>query len=354
MPKALLIFFLLFCAFIFAEEKIERPKIVYFSNIEYPKNIYSNQIFELKINLTIAADEFTNLRAIFDKSEIKILNPNSPWRRIDTNNFENRYYLKALNKPFKIPTISVELLLPNGELEKESFVFDEIAPLPLKKSPSFSGVSGISLKITGQKISTFDEQNNIIVFELEGGLANLEDFYISGYQKQGIESKSLDEPFNQSILYYVILPKSVQLLEFEYFDINKSKYELIRIPNIPFDEKISTQSDIAPKSSLEIYKIALFSLFTFIFFLMLIIKRKLIYLFLMLLPIGGIGYLLIPSEVIILKKDSAIYILPTKNSTIFYVTDKEIKAKLLDKKGEYLKIELDDGKIGWIKQESKK
>ena len=53
------------------------------------------------------------------------------------------------------------------------------------------------------------------------------------------------------------------------------------------------------------------------------------------------------------KQDSFVYILPTKNSTIFFKVDKEEKVEILQRKNGFIKIlGVDNGFIGWIKEES--
>ena len=55
----------------------------------------------------------------------------------------------------------------------------------------------------------------------------------------------------------------------------------------------------------------------------------------------------------IVKKDSYIYILPTKNSTIFFKLENEEKVEVLNRKKDFIKIMGIDKKfIGWIKEEN--
>jgi hypothetical protein len=61
----------------------------------------------------------------------------------------------------------------------------------------------------------------------------------------------------------------------------------------------------------------------------------------------------IPNKKEILKKDSYIYILPTKKSTIFQKTDKDYSVEVSIKRGDFVKIILGDGDksmIGWVKE----
>ena len=58
---------------------------------------------------------------------------------------------------------------------------------------------------------------------------------------------------------------------------------------------------------------------------------------------------LLPKGNVILKKGTKVQILPTKNSTVFYIVKKETNAKILNKKGNYIKIKINN-KIGWINE----
>ena len=61
----------------------------------------------------------------------------------------------------------------------------------------------------------------------------------------------------------------------------------------------------------------------------------------------------LPNSKGIVKKDSYIYILPTKNSTIFFKVDSDQKIEILQRKNGFIKVlGLDNDFIGWIKEDS--
>jgi uncharacterized protein YgiM (DUF1202 family) len=61
----------------------------------------------------------------------------------------------------------------------------------------------------------------------------------------------------------------------------------------------------------------------------------------------------IPNSTGIVKPDSFVYILPTKNSTVFFKADKEEKVEVLEKRNGFIKVlGLSNGFIGWIKEEN--
>jgi hypothetical protein len=60
-----------------------------------------------------------------------------------------------------------------------------------------------------------------------------------------------------------------------------------------------------------------------------------------------------PNQTGTVKKDSYIYILPTKNSTIFFKLDSAQKVEKLQKRNGFVKvIGIDNKFIGWVKEES--
>ena len=72
----------------------------------------------------------------------------------------------------------------------------------------------------------------------------------------------------------------------------------------------------------------------------------------MVLLVISIIYLL-PNSTGIVKKDSFVYILPTKNSTIFFKLENDQQVEILEKKNGFIKIlGKESDFIGWIKEES--
>lgn len=51
------------------------------------------------------------------------------------------------------------------------------------------------------------------------------------------------------------------------------------------------------------------------------------------------------------KADAKVYLLPTKNSSIFFTTTAPIATEMIKKRDGYYKIMLPDDKIGWVKED---
>ncbi|WP_454991229.1 SH3 domain-containing protein, partial [Campylobacter rectus] len=52
-----------------------------------------------------------------------------------------------------------------------------------------------------------------------------------------------------------------------------------------------------------------------------------------------------------LKQNINVKILPTQNSSVFYTSKAQQKVEILGEREDYVKILLDDGKIGWVKKD---
>lgn len=120
------------------------------------------------------------------------------------------------------------------------------------------------------------------------------------------------------------------------------------------NELVSTQTDLNPNdSTFEKYKkIATLVLFG-ILFLLTVWKRKKILIFLTIISFVIALFYNLPNAKGVVKKDSFVYILPTKNSTIFFKIENDQKVEILEKKNGFIKIlGLENGFIGWIKEES--
>ena len=128
----------------------------------------------------------------------------------------------------------------------------------------------------------------------------------------------------------------------------------VTIPILLQNELVSTQTDLNPNdSSFEKYKKVAAIFFFIVFFLLFVWKRKRVFLIISgILLIISIIYLL-PNEKGIVKKDSNVYILPTRNSTIFFKLENNQNIEVLDRKNGFIKVlGVDSEFIGWIKEES--
>lgn len=331
-----------------------RQNLIYATYIQEPEKVYVGQIFEVKVKLIVATKNFDSIRTAFiGGSSCRVLNSKSRWKALKNNIFNNTYYYKVLSAKAIFPKIKVSIYKKGSRVA--TYILRPIGAkiVKLQKNSIFSGVIAKDIKILKTKTTKFDDKTNIVVIEMLGKYANLRDFNVSNVIKNGIDSYDIKLP-NMKIYYFAIIPKTEKKFEFSYFNSEKNRFQKVTIPIKVQTEDTSTQLELNPKKSkLSFYKnVALIAMAT-IFFIIFLFRRKIVYL-LFVVAIGVYLFLFYnPFDSIVLKKGTKITILPTYNSIVFYIADKTQTVQKLNEIDGYIKIQLPNGKIGWIKKEGK-
>ena len=262
------------------------------------------------------------------------------------------FYFKALSTDIKIPDILVYLVIDEfSPVKKEILNGKRLKAIRLKPSKDFCNVLAQNLIVKNFQAVQYDENQNLIVLNIESNLSNIEDFHLDFVNKEKIEELNITFPTSY-MTYFAIIPNDMKKFHFSFFNTEKNRFEKISNSIQVKDEIVSTQSDIKPsETSHKKIKIAVF-LGLASLFLIIAIFRKSLYIMLIALIFGGYAaYLSIPLKEICVKQNSEVRLLPTKNSTIFYKTNYNFKTKKLNSVDGYIKIELPNGKIGWIRDE---
>lgn len=331
-------------------------QVVFTSYEKTPLLLYKNEIFEIKIRALTASSEAGELRASLQNGVgIKALNANQKWKVASDGSNTLSLYFKAVDQNVRLPDIKTTLVIGGVEIESallEGFTLN--AP-PVIPSPKYCGVVASELKIENYKIDDYDAKNNILALDISAINANLEDFKLQGVQIQGVSSvKNSYE--SGKMFYYLIIPNTLKSVEFEYFNKIRNGMEQVSLSLdlSKLEEKVSTQTDLQPKSSDK----ALFVFLTVVviaagLYAAYYFKREKIYLILIAVVVtAGALFLLIPNEEIKIKKDTIVYLLPTENSTPFFKASADMPVEKLKTSEGYVKIKLQDGKIGWVKGEA--
>lgn len=348
-------FLLIILLNIFLSINLFAAKNLYLSYKKIPTSIYKNQKFEVTVKALITTSEFDELTSSFsNSSNITILNANSTWKKISDDTYENSYYFKVKNANFRLPDLSVKLknsgsLIDESDLSSTPIRYSDVG----KGDDRYSNVIAEKIVLKAYKTKQYNNKEALTIIDMDGLSANLEDFKLKNIEEQGI-SNIKESGGTQNLVYYFVTPIFQKNLVFTYFNTTTNSLKDIKIPLILQNELVSTQTDLNPNdSNFEKYK-KVASILVFIGFLALFIwKRKKIFL------IFTIIFLLIsllynmPNSTGVVKPDSFVYILPTKNSTIFFKADKEEKVEVLEKKDGFIKVlGVNNGFIGWIKEES--
>lgn len=348
-------FLLIILLNIFLSINLFAAKNLYLSYKKIPTSVYKNQKFEVTVKALITTEDFDELTTTFsNSSNISILNPNNPWKKISNDTYENSYYFKVKSSNFRLPDLTVKLksagsLIDESDLSSTPLRYSDIG----KGDDRYSNVIADKIVLKAYKTKQYNNKEALTIIDIDGTNANLEDFKLKNIEEQGI-SNIKEVGGTQNLVYYFVTPIFQKNLVFTYFNSTTNSLKDIKIPLILQNELVSTQTDLNPNdSNFEKYK-KIASIILFIGFLVLFIwKRKKIFLIL------TVSFLLIsliynmPNSTGVVKPDSFVYILPTKNSTIFFKANKEEKVEVLDKKDGFIKVlGVDNGFIGWIKEES--
>ncbi|AXH13255.1 hypothetical protein [Halarcobacter bivalviorum] len=333
-------------------------KNLYLSYINYPKHIYKNQRFEIDIKALITRTNYDRIETHFiDGVNMLPLNAQNSWSLTanSKNVYTNKYYFKAYDSNFLLPTIEVRLydnnvLIESRKLFSPKITFSEVA----KGDELFSNVIAKDLTLLNTKAKQYTNKEALAIIDLEANYSNFEDFYIKGFEEQGVTLIEDNYP-NQHMIYYVVIPIHQKVISFNYFNTTKNRLEKITIP-IKFEEElVSTQTDLNPNnSSFEFYKKVAIGVVALVFLVLFIWKRS--YLYLILFLIMAIAFMLfaMPNTTVKLKENSVIYILPTKNSTIFQKMTDTVTVEEMKRKNGFVKIMFKRGEekyIGWVKEQ---
>ncbi|TLD82456.1 SH3 domain-containing protein [Helicobacter sp. MIT 11-5569] len=317
--------------------------------------LYVNQVIALEFKMLIFTQYSTiNTEFIFEDSNLKnsveVLNPKEEWvLNTEDSSLKNTFYLKVKHSQFAIPSIKVNVNTADG-LISESLAGSVGRAIKLERKGMYSQVLAQNLEILDTKITSYDSTQNLAVLQLQSVMGNLFDFHLESYKQQGIESKSGN--YKQAVaFYYVIVPKHQTTISFDYFNTQTSKYQTLQIPNIASEDRVSTQSDIKPKNNYQFFKISLMIFFALLFFGLYLYKRKILFLLLAFLALIALLYFLTLKSEVTLKRNVALRIQPTFNSTIVLTTQNETKAEILGNRNNYYKVLLEDEHIGWVKKD---
>jgi hypothetical protein len=377
--KKLLVIFLFCSSFLFANEfvnkessafgtpinkEVTKPikryvdaKNLYLSYINYPKHVYKNQRFEIEVKALITRKNYDYIQTRFINAKNMVpLNPKESWKKStkSSSTYTNKYYFKAYEKKFKMPTLEIRLyknkkLVERRQISGLNITFSGIA----KSDDRFSNVIAKDLKVVMSKTKQYTNKEVLTVVDIEAKYSNLEDFFIKGMSDQGFTT--IDDKYpNQHIIYYLVMPIHKKSIVFNYYNTTKNSFEKITIPVTLEEELVSTQTDLNPNNSnFEFYKKIAMGILTLLALALFIWKRKSVFLILFLILAIVFILFVMPNKTIKLKVNSVIYILPTKNSTIFQKTKNEIVVEDMKRKDGFIKIMFGNSEnkfIGWVKE----
>jgi len=326
---------------------------LFLSYEELPSKLYVNQVFPLTIKAIVTNPRAHSIQTAFETSKnALILNPNSSWVALGNSTFQNTFYISLKTVTPNLPKITVSLISNQMALDSASLNIPTPNVVSLKTEPLFSNVIAQNLSVLKHKTTTFDAKNAIIVLEIEANHANLKEFHLSAIAKNGVDSYS-ENGTTQKIFYYAIIPNYQKTFEFTYFDLPSNKFKKLSLPVTIENEEVSTQLGLNPKESIfEFYKNIAYGVFGFLFLLLFLRRRRILYFLLMALFATLFFLDKNPLNQVSLKSNSTLMILPTDRSTIFFTSKEALNVEKLGERQQYTKILLPNGMIGWTNSEN--
>ena len=334
-------------------DDIGQKQNIFLSYVETPTKIFVGQQFLVKVKSIVATQNFDQIKnRVVPQKDIEVLNIDENWTKKSDSIYEKTFYLRAKKSDATFPKIYFELYKNENLISSQEFPDLPLNIINLHTDQYFSNVVASSLDILKVKTTKFDEQSLMVVLEIVAKNANLKDFRLPHISKGGIDSYVENFPMSK-IYYYAIVPNYTNKLSFNYFNTKQNRFIKKTVRLVLSDEEISTQSDLNPQdSSFNLYKNITYGVVAVILLLIYFKRRRIIYLisFIVLIVLFFMG--INPLRNIKIAQNTKVYILPTKNSTIFYVTPKTVQVKKLNTRENYIKIILPNAQIGWIKEKN--
>jgi uncharacterized membrane protein len=334
------------------EDTPKQEKVIYLSYERIPSRVLKGEIFPVTIKTLSTAKDFTDITYELSGAQGLKLLSEFPSREIEEKYYYETFYFLTTSNNARLPDFEATIINYNDtQYKKTTLAGKELNVVALNPKSNFANIVADSFEVIEYKTTSYDRTHNIVVFVATATNCDIASLKLNNIFKQGIESVS-ESYFDSKIIYYAVIDKKLEELSFSYFNLKKNQFLLVHIPIIVNDDSVTTQSDLKPiDQSREILKMTIAGAVAFIGFIIILFRKKYIYLVFILLPLVYIIYISAPSKEICIKQGSKIHLLPVNNGTIFETTTSEYH---LQKEGEakgFVKVQLKNEQIGWVKDE---
>ena len=343
-----------------------RPKIIYLKTLTnlQDQTIYVGQ--EVFVTYEVSLFAGASLKgSSFDKiarDKIELQTKSVSWKATDSGSLQATYGFKIKSSSANIPALNATALAADGSYEENARA-DSIAlnAIDLRSNTRYIGVLGNNFKLLRSRSQSHDDTHNIVIFEFEIQSQNLNNMTIKGFETQGFEELKQRDDGSVYGIYYVVVPKDLRELLFEYFNPDLRRFESVHIPIVVVSsELVSTQSDLNPKASYALFKLVILGVLIALFLGLFLWKHYKIFLFIVALLCGVLIYNLAFNNIYgVLKSGAAVSILPMKDSTIVRIIESDTPAQIvgerkMDLQGQEVllyKVLIGDSQIGWVRSE---
>ncbi|MDD2791124.1 MAG: hypothetical protein PHU40_10725 [Sulfurimonas sp.] len=343
MSKILLLLLLLFTSLV-------AQKVLYLSYSDVPKRVIKGEIFTITLKSLSTIEDLEEIQYDFSQQNgIEVLN-DTPNREKKGKYFYDTFYLIATTPTAKTPDIQATLVA-DDEYESAFLSGMNLDVVSLNPPKNFSNIIADNFELVEYRTTAYDHDHNIIVFVAQADNSAIEKMRFKDVYKQGTESVKKSYT-HAKITYFIVVDKKIENFSFSYFNVKKNKFLTVSIPVVVDADRVTTQTDLKPQDQSHdkikiVAAIAVVLLLTFF----ILWRKKYRYFVLVFIPLAYIVYMNKPSEEICIKEGAKIRLLPVYNGTIFETTSKESNFIQDGRVGDFIKVELPNEQIGWVKHE---
>lgn len=325
-------------------------KVIYFSYNKVPQRIIKGEIFPITLKTLSTLQNVNDINYTFSNYDgIEMLTGLANRQKIGKY-FYDTFYLLSTQESGKLPDIEASII-SSQEYNSTTILGKKLNIITLNPKSNFSNIIADNLELEEYKTTSYDDKHNIVVFVASAYNCNINAMKFENVYKQGVESVN-ESYLNSRITYFVVIDKNLENFSFTYFNLLKNKFSFINIPIIVDDDSVTTQSDLKPTDhSHERLKMNIALAVVAFGAILMLLRRKYIYLLLVIIPLIYIGNLTISEQKICIKEGTKIHLLPVDNGTIFETTSSQYTLFKEGSVQDYIKVKLKNQKIGWVKNE---
>jgi hypothetical protein len=331
----------------------EGIKVLYVKYEELPKRIVDGEIFPITLRTLSTTQNYEQIKYSFSNQDgLRALNT-IPYRVESGKYYYDTFYFLTTQKWARLPDIEAYVVPnPDNLYTSTTLEGEKLNVISLNPRNNFSNVIAEEFSIVEYRTTSYDNKHNIIVFVAEATRSDISSMQFENTFKQGVES--VTESLQDSrITYFVVVDKKLKSFKFSYFNLSLNRFTNVKIPIIVDDDKVVTQTDLKPRDqSKERLKLIIALSVTLVLLVFIIWIRKYVYAIILIFPIAYIIYISAPSKDLCIEQGSNIYLLPVSNGTIFETTKEVIYLQQEGKTRGFLKVKLQNNKIGWVKDEN--
>ncbi|MCJ7766661.1 MAG: hypothetical protein MUP09_12100 [Thiovulaceae bacterium] len=344
MKRLLLVFSLLFAAFLLPLQA--EQKVIYLSYTDdIPERVFNGEFFSVTVKALSTIGEHDKLAYSFKGGRGARLQNSSPYRKDEGSYVLDTFYFLATSSVIKLPQITAAIGAEQSTLDGET-----IEGVSLNPDSKFAKILADSFKVTAVDAKKYDNKHTILTFDATATHCNINAFKLNAFKKQGFESVKSGIT-TASMTYYAVIPKHYEKLEFTYFNLKEERYVKVLVPIEVMDDSVSTQSDLKPTENKNyLIKIAIAAAVILIALILLIVYRKWWMSIFILIPGLYIAFQAAPAEIICVKADAPIQLLPIENAAVFEKLPAEGEFEVKHSVDGYKQI-MHNNKIGWISED---